>query len=233
MVEEKRQPDPPGRPPASWIRGLLTAGLGLAAVAEFLLGLRPGRRPSPAQAAETAPPVEPAVDGPAEIRHPDGRIEHPSVRHERGDASFRWILVILIGAMGFAALVHYVLLQFFYDYRGYEAAIKKSPYALAPTPSERLPPEPRLEPLDRTSGIESSNIYVRLADKEAILNSYGTTGQKGFVHIPIDRAMTYLENKLPARPEPAANQWRQDGLVDAGESNSGRMFRGQPKWYEH
>lgn len=55
----------------------------------------------------------------------------------------------------------------------------------------------------------------------------------GFIRIPISRALALLANKLPARPEPPASQRRREnGLVDAGASNSGRMFREKPRWYE-
>lgn len=164
-----------------------------------------------------------------EIRHPDGRIEHPSVRTEKTDASFSWIAGILAGAAVLAVIIHAVILGFFYEYRGYEDKIKKSPYPLAATPSEDLPPEPRLEPLDRLNKIESSNVYERQLSRETILNRYGPTREEGFVHIPIKRAMTLLDGKLPARKGPAVDERRGDGLVDGGESNSGRLFRGKPR----
>jgi hypothetical protein len=38
--------------------------------------------------------------------------------------------------------------------------------------------------------------------------------------------MRLLENKLPARPAPSAEQERRSGgLVDAGEPSSGRLFQ--------
>jgi hypothetical protein len=166
-----------------------------------------------------------------EIHHPDGRIEHPSVRYERSDANFRWILGIILGAMVFAAVVHYLVLVFVQGYAGYEDKAKKSPYPLAPGPSTRLPREPRLEQLDRTAGIESPDVYRREAAKEDILNTYGPTETEDFVHIPIDQAMTLAlrENYLPVRPAPPAGQRSRDnGLVDAGASNSGRIFREKP-----
>jgi hypothetical protein len=167
-----------------------------------------------------------------EIRHPDGRIEHPSVRHERSDASFRWVFGIIIAAMVFAAFVHWAILMFFFDYRNKEAKVKESPYPLASTPSTALPPEPRLEELNRRRG-ESSSAYEREAAKEDVLRSYGPTGEKEFIRIPIERAMNLLADKLPVRKQPpAGRRRRQDGLVDAGESNSGRMFREAPPWYE-
>jgi hypothetical protein len=161
-------------------------------------------------------------------------MEHPHVRYERRDVHLGWILAIGITLMVFAALTFYLLLWFFYDYKDYQAAIKRSPFPLAPSPSQALPAQPRLEQLNRVVGIERSNVYVGEAAKEELLQSYGSTPDQGFVHIPIDRAMALLANKLPARPEPPASQRRREnGLVDAGESNSGRMFREEPRWYEH
>ncbi len=158
----------------------------------------------------------------------NGQPEHPEVRYEHSDANFRAILFIILGTMALAALIQTAVLAFFYDYRDYQADIKKSPYPLAPTPSTALPAGPRLEQVDRLAGVETANIYERMESKEKVLNSYGDTPEKGFVHIPIEQAMKWLEDKkmLPARPAPSAEQVeKSSGLVDAGESNSGRMFR--------
>ena len=203
-----------------------------------------------------------------EIRESDGRIEHPEIRFEPTDASLRWILGIGISALALGALAFSLLLFFFHQYKNYQAAIKRSPFPLAPGPSEALPARPHLEQLDRVAGIERSNVYEREAAKEDLLHSYGPTlgnltvlgagtvglaspagasplaaivaldagttiPEKGFVRIRIDRAMAILENKLLSRQEPPASQRRKaNGLVDAGESNSGRMFREEPRWYE-
>ena len=87
------------------------------------------------------------------------------------------------------------------------------------------PQKPRLEEVDRLAGIASENVYLRLAAKEEYLSRYGETAEKGFVHIPIRRAMETLAGHLPVRKEqPAAT--KDNGLVDSGASNSGRMFRG-------
>ena len=84
-----------------------------------------------------------------------------------------------------------------------------------------------------TLGLAASPGSGPLAAAAAVLSSTAIPDQ-GFVRIPIDQAMALLENKLPARQEPPAGQSRrQNGLVDAGESNSGRMFREKPRWYEH
>jgi hypothetical protein len=177
-------------------------------------------------------------DSPEEVRHPgDGRLEHPSVHREETDASFRAILYLLIGAAGVALVIYLVITAFFFGWRDHETAVKKSSFPLAPAPStdpRALSPlpagEPRLEQVDRMAGVEKPNINERYTAKEEVLRSFGSTEEKGFVHIPIERAMKMLENKLPARAEPPADKaWRADGLIDSGESNSGREFRRRPR----
>lgn len=167
-----------------------------------------------------------------EIRHPDGRIDHPSVRTEKTDASFAWIAGILLGAAILAAIIHGVVLGFFHEYQGYESDVKKSPFPLAPGPSTTLPPAPRLEPIDRMEHLEGSNVHSRLETKEEALERYGETESADFVRIPVAQAMNYLDqHPLKARKQPA-KPWREDGLVGGGESNSGRLFRGRPRWFE-
>jgi hypothetical protein len=161
-----------------------------------------------------------------EIRHPDGRIEHPSVRHEPTDVQFGPILLILIGSAGFAVVVLVALWWFFAGYRDYQARVKESPFPLAPGPSTAVPPEPRLEQIDRNAGVVRENVYVREATREEVLRTYGPTDEEGYIHIPIDQAMALLAKKPPAHAQPPRDRgWREGGLVDAGEPNSGRLFR--------
>jgi hypothetical protein len=179
--------------------------------------------PGPTTPGSTQPPDT------GDVHPPPGGLLHASIRTEKSDASFGWVLGLIIGAMCFVALVQWAILRFYNDYEAYQAKIKASRYPLATTPSTGLPPEPRLEQVNRMAEIESPNVFLREASKESVLRGYGATQEKGYVHIPIDRAMDYLADKLPAREEqPAAEQRkRQDGLVDYGASNSGRMFRGK------
>jgi hypothetical protein len=179
------------------------------------------RNPEPGPTPPPDPPP-PGRDGP-----PPGGLQHPSVLYDHSDANFRWILWLILGSMVLAAVIFYVILVFYHRYADYEAQIKRSNYPMAPPSSgAALPPEPRLEQLSRMEGIKKGNVYLREEEKEEILNSYGSAGDN-YVHIPIDRAMDALAGKLPARTPPTRDQARrQNGLVDAGESNSGRMFRG-------
>jgi hypothetical protein len=207
-----------------------------------------------------------------EIRHPDGRIEHPSVHHEPTDVDFRWILGTVIAAGILGIVIHYVILAYFEHTRGVLAETRKSRYPLAAKPNWSLPPEPRLEQLDRLAGISSSEAFLRQKAKLEHLRSLGPVDEQGFVHIPIDRAIGLLANKLPSRSAPsrpgvilagtcgllmsaraapgpllaavalfpgrsemeaASFAQRDQGLLSAGEPNSGRLFnRRMPRWYE-
>jgi hypothetical protein len=175
---------------------------------------------------------------PEEIPHSDGRIEHSDVSREETDARFTPILLILIGSAGFALVMFLLMTAFYYGWRDHETAVKKSSFPLAPTPSldPRNPPalpegQPRLEQEDRLSGDMTANVYDRQAAKESILHTFGSNkDEKDFVHIPIEQAMKLVEKKLPVRATlPADQAWRADGLIDSGESNSGREFRGKPR----
>jgi hypothetical protein len=129
------------------------------------------------------------------------------------------------------AVIHGAVFAFFDRYSEHLAETNRSPYPLAPRPSTALPMPPRLEQIDRLAG-SKTGADAREAAKLRILNSYGNTDADGYVHIPIERAMQLAVQKklLKARPEPAVEDVRRSsGLVDAGESNSGRLFKGGSK----
>src|SRR5436309_15801099 len=108
-----------------------------------------------------------------DIDHPDGALKNPSVRHERSDASFKALLLILVVAAVLGVLLHLMILHFFLHERAEQDAAKKSPFPLAPAPSTALPREPRLEQLDRLAGSKRPDVAVRETEKLAILTSYG------------------------------------------------------------
>jgi len=165
---------------------------------------------------------------PEEPYEPDGRLEHPTVRHEPRDASFPWIVGVVLGAVALGASIHVALWYFFTGYNEHLSEVRSSPYPLAPLPAQDLPSEPRLEQLDRLAEISVSNVYERRQQRLAILESYGPTKEKGYVHIPIDQAIKLLADKLPVRPQPEETV-HDRGLVHGGEPNSGRLFREKPK----
>jgi hypothetical protein len=163
----------------------------------------------------------PSPDGP-----PAGP-EHPSVQYERTDVRLGGVLVVIV-AVGCLATFHYWIVWWFFNrYNASESAMKRSPYPLAPEPSMKLPAEPRLEQLERTSELQKEDVYVREKAKETVLNGLGPTDEPGYVHIPIRRAMALVVGRLPGGPEPPAGPAKNNGLLDHGEPNSGRLFRGE------
>jgi len=180
---------------------------------------------------DEARPPEPEGSRPA-----GGPPEHADVAYETEDASFAWIAAITAGGAILAGVILYAVWLFFQDYRGYQAAIKTSPYPLgqAPAnPNQTLPQGPRLEQVNRLAGIEKGDVYLREEAQEKKLHQFARTAEQGYVRIPIEEAMRLVPRTLPARPESQADHHRENGLVDSGASNSGRMFREKPEWYEH
>jgi hypothetical protein len=161
-----------------------------------------------------------------ELHHSDGGMRHPTVRYERTDASFAWVFGVIVAAAVFGLLIHVIIWGFFREERAALAQKRQSKSPLAPTPSTALPPEPRLEQLDRLRGIDAPNVYVREAVRDDRLSHYGQTGEKGYVHVPIDLAIQILSNEktLPVRKEKEAGTPHDNGLVDGGAPNSGRLF---------
>jgi hypothetical protein len=150
---------------------------------------------------------------------------HANVKYERKDIRLRWVvgLFSLLGV--FVICMLFAMLKFYWYEEEAEKKIKGPTEALAPA----LPPEPRLEQIDKLAGVEASNVDARLAAQEEMLNSYGPTGEKGFVHVPIQRAIEAVADKLPVREQPPGEAAKGRGPVAGGDSNSGRMIRGEGK----
>jgi hypothetical protein len=136
-----------------------------------------------------------------EIRHPNGRIEHPSVRSEATDASFPWIGGTVAAAAVLGILILLGVGIYFNHAKSALDRTRASRFPLAEKPSWTLPPEPRLEQLNRLAGSGASDAFARQAVKLEHLRGVGPTDEKGFVHIPIERALKLLANKLPARSQ--------------------------------
>jgi hypothetical protein len=189
-----------------------------------------------------------------EIPAPDGRIEHAAARYESRDIRLRWLMVVVVGVSCYAVVHYYGVWRFLWFQAHAQAEAKKSPYpqASAPSttlppdhsgrapstpgrreaytgvpPSTPLPPEPRLEQLDRMTPEESAAVNKQLMVKEKALHSYGSGAEKGFVQIPIEQAMKAVAGALPvAQASSPGRSADSNGLLEAGQSNSGRMFRG-------
>ncbi len=158
----------------------------------------------------------------------NGETEDTAVRYERRDIRFGCLLAFMLVVLCIMASLGYGVWRFFWWQNSARQEAGRSPYPLAPAASKQLPPEPRLEQIDRLAGVENSDVAKRLAGQEKVLNSYGPTEEKGFVHIPIQQAIKATAGTLPVRKPSAEATAKDKGLVDSGESNSGRMFRGEP-----
>src|SRR5947209_8344746 len=211
MPDEPRRPNSPRRGgfvhwlvrAFAWVLGLV--GLARAAVPE-------GRPPEP-------------HGEPAEGPRPAGP-HHDDVRFERTDVRLRGVLIVIAAAACVASFHYSIVWWWFGRYNNYESAIKESPFPLAEQPSMKLPAEPRLEQLDRMTG-RPTDAFPRLEAKEDVLNTTGPTDDPGFVHIPIKRAMAIVAGRLPADKAPPPGPPKNTGLLDEGEPNSGRVYRGE------
>ena len=155
------------------------------------------------------------IDKPMEEQETDA-----GPRYERKDIHLRWFLAILVAAVCFVAVETFVIWKFYWAEESAQEAAKGSTKELA----SPLPPEPRLEQLDRLAGVEGSNIDKRLAAQEKKLNSYGPTAEKGFVHVPIQQAIDAVADTLPVRKQPPSKTANNRGPIAAGQSNSGRAI---------
>jgi hypothetical protein len=153
--------------------------------------------------------------------------ENPSIKYEHRDVPFRGILMIAIIGVAVGAAIFALVYAFFRADTDRLAYRRESEFPLAEHPSNALPAKPRLEEVDRIEGVPGEDVFRRLFAQEQLLESYGETKEKGFVHIPIGRAMESLAGQLPVRKERPPTS-KDNGLVDSGASNSGRLFRGAP-----
>lgn len=163
------------------------------------------------------------------VEHPDGKIEHPWVSHEQRDASFKGVFIVMVATIALGALEFFLVHVFFSSQEGAQSKEKKSPFPLAQTPSEKPPAAPRLEQIDRSRGLRESAYSIE-APLERTLHRYGDSSEAGFVHIPIEQAIKLVAPELKVRTSRPKGVARDNGLVDGGESNSGRLLRKEPRW---
>jgi hypothetical protein len=168
----------------------------------------PDHDPEPNAGSEPSPPVR------------------PDVRYEPRDVRFRWVLILAVAGCGIGVGIFFLVRGIYWA--TLESRVDGQPTAAAPSelPTSQLPPEPRLELLDRLEKTPPSNVAKWERSEEKSLETYAPSDEKGFVHIPLQHAMQMLAGHLPVRKEADRPKFKDKGLVDAGESNSGRMFRG-------
>jgi hypothetical protein len=149
----------------------------------------------------------------------------PEIRFEERDVRFRWVLIVAVVSCVIGGAI-FVLVRGFY-----QVVLESRPegqgtaFAASEKPTSQLPPEPRLELLDRLKKTPASNVSKWERGEEKSLERYGPSDEKGYVRIPLELALQIIAGNLPARKAADQPKFRDRGLVDAGESNSGRMFR--------
>ena len=168
------------------------------------------------------PNFEAAEQGPGSEPSPPVR---PEIRFEERDVRFRWVLIVAVVSCVIGGAI-FVLVRGFYQVV-LESRPEGQATAFAPSekPTSQLPPEPRLELLDRRAKSPASNVSNWEQGQEKSPERYGPSDEKGYVRIPLQRALQIVAGHLPARKEADQPKYKDKGLVDAGESNSGRMFR--------
>src|SRR5262245_56085170 len=131
---------------------------------------------------------------------PEAGHDQPAVRHERKDVNVRAIL-LAVGILGVTAVIVHLAGWWIFDYLvARERAGKQSECPLAAEERGLLPPEPRLEEIDRLRAQENDQRPTDpRAEEQSRLGTYGWVDQKaGVIRIPIDEAMRILvEQKLP------------------------------------
>ena len=150
----------------------------------------------------------------------NGRTANPDVQFERSDVGLKPVLITLAVALVSGVAIHVGVWLFLAGDRAHQDRVKRSTFPLANVPADELPREPRIEQLDRLSA------GGERMPPESPPDSYGQTDERGFVRVPVERAIDHLAGKLPSRQEPDADARRRaGGLIAHGESNSGRVFR--------
>ena len=123
------------------------------------------------------------------------------------------------------AVMGYLVLAFFWSEAAAQAERKKSPYPMAPALSEEPPWTPSPGGPYATAAGSSSTACTAGRERRRVpaagrqgkaLHSYGPSGEKGFVHIPIQQAIKAVAGTLPVAKEPSQGRVDANGLLDGG-----------------
>jgi hypothetical protein len=158
-----------------------------------------------------------------EIRHPDGRIEHPFVKLETKDVRLAGVVATVIGvAMVFGA-VDFAARSLFRIQQRRETGRVAVPGSHRA--GDILPRQPRLEPFEPQLPAQES-FAAAVGDRESELHGYGATEDSRFARVPIEIAIQHTARQLQGKSERKAN--KREPVV-SGDANSGRVFReGEP-----
>jgi hypothetical protein len=144
---------------------------------------------------------------------PDAPAQSPG--YETTDIHVGGILAFAGGLVVLAVVLHAVLTWMFNSFAEREKNLTQQISTLAAEERSQLPPEPRLEGLEKPPS-------SRLRKEDKGKGAYSWVDRKaGVVRIPIQNAMKILSNRLPSRP----HQEDQPERPEPGGSSSGRVPR--------
>jgi hypothetical protein len=151
--------------------------------------------------------------------HTTNGYTNPEVRFERTDVDDRALAKLAIGLVVLIAVSTAIVTGLFVAINRHEDRRKETtlpPAAVDALPSDRLPPQPRLEALD---DIRERNVRLQpprardfLGAQEALL----AKGDKKKGILPIEEAIDALAGKLPHRKDVPASSSPQPGKASSG-----------------
>ena len=153
-------------------------------------------------------------------------------RHEQRDVNIPGLL-ICAGVLAATVALAFFVAWWGFHYLSARDKSKSSAFPLAAQERGSLPPEPRLEEVDRLKGKMGNMRPMELdAAHERMLETYGWVDEKaGVARIPISRAMKIIvdNNLLPAQPDEAGDRKLERERPRPSAANAGRAFwREQP-----
>jgi len=154
-------------------------------------------------------------------------LQHPEVQFEAAGVRLPQILAILAG------ISILFLMVLFATWRHFRPPAPPNEQQLESYdfPAEHLPQRPHLESLDDAYGARGTRFVVKEHSLEQRLHSYGTTHENGFVHVPIERAMSAVVENLPVKAVPREEAEKSFGLLGGGGTSSGRIYEKPPAWW--
>jgi hypothetical protein len=157
-----------------------------------------------------------------EIRHPDGRIEHPLVKREAKDIRFAGIVATLIGIVIVLVCVDLAARALFKN----EKTRKREGFGVLAGRSagEELPRQPRLEGFQPQLPAAGS-FAADARELEAQLHRYNAAEEADFARVPIDVAIQRTAKQLQAISAKESKGSGRQRTIVSGEANSGRVFR--------
>lgn len=136
------------------------------------------------------------------VPEPGGSASENATLYERKDVNIPAILVIG-GVLAVTVIISQLVSWWVFDYiRARDRETKTSPFPLAAQNRGQMPPNPRLEEIDRMEALQKEHAPARLYETEMRqLESFGWDEKTHTARIPIEKAMKIIveQNRLRTR----------------------------------